>query len=122
MYTVANLRKFRVVRCPQKKIIYKLKTARDDAGTKYTYKEYKEIKAGEKDHRGEVWEPGAYGHRGIKPGDIIELGGRMADKAAANPDFEEIKEVKEAPKKKVGRPKKKVGRPRKDAAVSDSPA
>lgn len=43
----------------------------------------------------------AYGHEGIAVGDVIELEGTSADKAANNPDFKEL----DAPKKR-GRPKK----------------
>ena len=61
---------------------------------------------------GELWYPGAYGHRAIKKGDVLEIGGHLADKAANNPDFEEVFEKKA--EKKVETPvKRKPGRPRK---------
>jgi len=31
----------------------------------------------------------AYGHKGIKTGDVIELDGRLAEKAKGNEDFKE---------------------------------
>lgn len=117
MYTVSKLRKFKVVNCPQEKTVARQKKAINDAGATYTYTVYSTVKAGEKGQNGEVWYPNAYGHRAIKEGDIIELGGRMADKAAANPDFEE---VKEAPEKKVTKKAKK--KYRKNAAVPNNTA
>ena len=45
---------------------------------------FKLIKKGVKDSQ-------AYGHEGLKTGDTIELTGIFAEKAARNPDFEEVK-------------------------------
>lgn len=98
------MRKFKVIKCKQTRTVSEIKKRRDDNGNLVTYTVYSEQKAGEKDKLGDVWYPGAYGHERIKEGDIIELEGYRADKAANNPHFEE---VKDAPvKKKRGRPPK----------------
>ena len=98
------MRKFEVLRCKQERTLKYYKKGRRDDGSVYSYAVFKTIKAGEKDLAGNVWLPGAYGHEGIKEGDIIELEGHLADKAATNPD---LKEIKETPvKKKRGRPRK----------------
>lgn len=108
------MRKFKVLKCPQVKIVTEMKRIKTEAGFANVSFSH-EIKAGEKDRRGEIWYPGAYGHRAIKEGDILEIGGHLADKAAANPQFEE---VKDAPvKRKPGRPRKvKVEEKVSDAA------
>lgn len=91
------MRKFRVVKCPQTRILKYIKHGKRDDGSVYAYPVFKEIKAGEKDLAGNVWYPGAYGVEGIKEGDVIELDGELARKAASNPALEEVK---------PGRPKK----------------
>ena len=92
------MRKFKVLKCKQTKMVEERKSFRNGDGTMSAYVSYREVKAGE-----DGWYPGAYGVEKIKEGDIIELEGDLADKCANNPHFEE---VFEAPKKKVGRPKK----------------
>ena len=105
------MRKFRVLHCAQKRTVFDIKTRRDDNGNKISYKVYREEQAGEND-----WWPGAYGHEKIKEGDILELEGRIADKAAANPQFEEVFPKAEKPvEAKEPVVKKKRGRPRKKA-------
>ena len=99
------MRKFRILKCPQEKTISYLKKGRKEDGSVYSYTVYKDLVAGEKDLNGEVWYPGAYGHERVKEGDIIELDGHLAMKAAANPDFEEVTNETEQ-KRKPGRPKK----------------
>lgn len=51
----------------------------------------------------------AYGHDGLKTGDVIELNDHFSRKAMANPDFEEYtppkKVVKKAAKKSVKKKK-----------------
>lgn len=101
------MRKFRVLHCPQTRKVFDIKSRRDKDGNKISYKVWREEQAGENG-----WWPGAYGHEKIKEGDILELEGRRADKAAANPQFEEVfdtpVEIKEpVVKKKRGRPRKK---------------
>lgn len=100
------MRKFKVLKCKQSRIVYDVKKAKTAEGAVRTYKVYREEQAGENG-----WWPGAYGYEKIKEGDILELEGHLADKAASNPMFEEVfdkPKVESPPKKKVGRPKKKV--------------
>ena len=102
------MRKFRILNCKQERTLKYYKKGRRDDGSVYSFPVFKKIKAGEKDLAGNVWYPGAYGHEKIKEGDIIELEGHLADKAATNPDMEEVK---------PGRPKKStVEKRNKDAA------
>lgn len=102
------MRKFKVVKCPQVKQVNEPKSFQTEGGAWVTVKNVREIKAGEKGLNGETWYPGAYGHRAIKNGDVLEIGGHLADKAANNPDFEEVfeKKVEEPVKRKPGRPRK----------------
>ena len=83
---------------------------KNDDGMRYSVPIYYEVKRGEKDpHKKDVWTPGAYGHEDIRVGDVIDLDGHLADKAAMNPDFEEVFEAPPiAKKKKRGRPRKVV--------------
>jgi len=65
------------------------------------------------DKAGDGWSPGAYGHTNIKEGDILDIDGFLADKAANNPDFEEVfeepvKVEKPVVKKAKKKAKKKV--------------
>ena len=102
------MRKFKVLKCKQTRLKSERRTSRDSNGNLTSYMVYSEEKAGE------GWSPGAYGHEGIKEGDILDIDGVLADKAANNPDFEEVFEepvkaekpvVKKKAKKKA---KKKV--------------
>ena len=93
------MRKFKVLECKQSKLATRRKTRRDDSDNLVTYNVYYEVQAGE-----EGWWPGAYGVEKIKEGDVIELQGHFADKAAKNPAFEEV--FDEPVKRKPGRPKK----------------
>lgn len=98
------MRRFKVIRCRMKKMVCDIKDSLDKHGHPFSYKAYREVKAGE-----DGWYPGAYGHENIKVGDILDIEGHLADKAAANPDFEEVFDIEEKPtvkKKKPGRPKK----------------
>lgn len=98
------MRKFKVVNCKQVRLVSEKKKRRDDNGNLVTYTVFSEQKAGDEDKNGDVWYPGAYGHEKIKVGDILDLEGVRADKAANNPDFEEV--FDEPAKRKPGRPKK----------------
>lgn len=117
------MRKFKVLQCKQTRIVKEPKKVKTPEGAVRTVWFSREEKAGENG-----WWPGAYGHEKIKEGDILELEGFRAEKAANNPQFEEVfepaiepankqveppedqavKPVKKVAKKKVGRPKKKV--------------
>ena len=94
------MRKFKVLKVVESITRMSIKTGKTKEGTSYSYPVYREVKRGD-----EGWFPGAYGHENIHVGDVIELIGELADKAAANPDFEE---VFEEPKRKPGRPKKEA--------------
>ncbi len=103
------MRKFKVLHCKQQMTQRELRHGRTKEGAMYAYEVEHVVKAGEKKLNGEVWYPGAYGHEKIKAGDILELQGRIADKAAANPQFEEVfAEPQVTKKKKRGRPRKVV--------------
>lgn len=98
------MRKFKVLHCKQSKLKRELKHRRDHNDNLVPYEVFREVKAGE-----EGWWPGAYGHEKIKEGDILELEGYRADKAANNPQFEEVfdePETSEVVSGKPGRPKK----------------
>lgn len=97
------MRKFKVLECKQSRVVGDVKKQTTAEGAVRSYVVYRKEDAGDNG-----WYPGAYGHERIKVGDILEIEGEMADKAARNPMFEEVFESKVAPKKKVGRPKKKV--------------
>lgn len=97
------MRSFEVLKCPQVKIDQKLMTGKNPDGSRYGYTQYKEVNAGEKCFNGEVWYPGAYGVSPVKPGDVIKLSGHLADKAANNPSFKEVKEEKKVTKKKASK-------------------
>lgn len=88
------MRYFKVLNCPQSKVIQKHVRFKTDSGMASRV-EYREVQAGE-----EGWWPGAYGHEKIKEGDVLPLDGRLADKASRNDAFEEVdKPVKKAKKK-----------------------
>ena len=86
------MRKFKVLKCKTTVKQPERRTGRDSDGNVYSYVVYCE--KGEK----EGFFPGAYGVEKIKVGQIIELNAHLAEKAANNPDFEEVFLV-EAPKK-----------------------
>lgn len=101
------MRKFKVLNCKTEKIAYKRMSRRDENDNLVWFNQYYTVNAGEQDHKGNTWYPGAYGNENIKVGDIIEVEEHLADKAARNPDFEEVVEEVSAPvKKKRGRPPK----------------
>ena len=106
------MRKFKVLKCVETITRRSKKIAKKPSGETYAYVVYREVNRGD-----EGWYPGAYGHENIHVGDIIELDGHLADKAARNPDFEE---VFEAPKvevvKKKRRKKKRAKRVKANAA------
>ena len=103
------MRKFKVLDVKESITKCEMKKRKTADGNWVTFPVYREVKRGE-----EGWYPGAYGHEDIHKGDVIELDGHLADKCAANPQFEEVFDEPEPVKKKVA--KKKPGRPKKKVA------
>lgn len=95
------MRKFEVLKCQESIQVGTPKVMKSPEGTNYTIIQWRKVSAGEPKNNGELWYPNAYGVEKIKVGDVIEINGGLADKAAKNPDFKEIKE-----KRGPGRPKK----------------
>lgn len=107
--------KFKVINCPQQYVVTEMKRIRNpETGIVSHQMVERVVKAGDLGTNGEPWWPSAYGHSPIKPGDIIELKGRHADKAMNNQDFELVTEA-EVTQEAVEPPKRRRGRPRKIA-------
>ena len=113
-------RKFKVLSLKEKIQRVRFITKKSEDGANVRIPMYYEVERGEPDpHRkNAVWLPSAYGHEDISVGDILEIEREdWANKAASNPQFEEVfDEPKEpevpappvAKKKKRGRPPKKA--------------
>ncbi len=82
------MRKFKVLNCKTEVQVGEIKRYRDNDGNMREIMQYRKVKAGEKG-----FNPSAYGHEGIKVGDVLEIDGHLADKAANNPDFEEVLDI-----------------------------